>query len=78
MRARLGAPHQDALTAGCRRLFTDVISRSTASRPGPDEALSYLKGGDTLVVWRLDDQEQTIIAITCRSIGISRPTLYRA
>ena len=46
---------QDALTAaGCGRLFTDVISGSTASRPGLDEALSYLRGGDTLVVWRLD------------------------
>jgi DNA invertase Pin-like site-specific DNA recombinase len=46
---------RDALTtAGCGRVFADVISGSKERRPGLDEALSYLRGGDVLVVWRLD------------------------
>jgi DNA invertase Pin-like site-specific DNA recombinase len=46
---------RDALTqAGCERLFTDTASGSRADRPGLDEALDFLRPGDTLVVWRLD------------------------
>jgi DNA invertase Pin-like site-specific DNA recombinase len=45
----------DALEkAGCLRVFTDVASGAKASRPGLDEALSYLREGDTLVVWKID------------------------
>jgi DNA invertase Pin-like site-specific DNA recombinase len=45
----------DALKqAGCEKIFTDEISGSTSSRPGLDEALEYVRPGDTLVVWRLD------------------------
>ncbi len=45
----------DALTAaGCDRIFTDQISGSSVSRPGLDQALDFLRLGDTLVVWRLD------------------------
>jgi DNA invertase Pin-like site-specific DNA recombinase len=46
---------QDALQkAGCNKIFTDVISGVKAERKGLDEALSYVRKGDTLVVWRLD------------------------
>jgi DNA invertase Pin-like site-specific DNA recombinase len=46
---------QDALkSAGCIKIFTDTISGSTTERKGLDEALEYLRTGDTLVVWRLD------------------------
>src|SRR5574339_845871 len=46
---------KDALTsAGCERVFTDTASGSRADRPGLDEALEFLRPGDTLVVWRLD------------------------
>ena len=46
---------KDALTAaGCESIHTDVISGTKESRPGLDEALSYIRKGDTLVVWRLD------------------------
>src|SRR5215216_6002920 len=46
---------QDALkTAGCMKIFTDTVSGAKAERKGLDEALSYLREGDTLVVWRLD------------------------
>jgi DNA invertase Pin-like site-specific DNA recombinase len=45
----------DALTdAGCENIFEDHISGSKSSRPGFDEALTYLRKGDVLVVWRLD------------------------
>jgi DNA invertase Pin-like site-specific DNA recombinase len=46
---------RDALTAaGCSRVFEDKASGSRALRPGFDQALSHLRPGDTLVVWRLD------------------------
>lgn len=40
---------------GCHPIFTDQgVSGTTSTRDGLDEALSYLREGDTLVVWRLD------------------------
>jgi DNA invertase Pin-like site-specific DNA recombinase len=46
---------QDALTkAGCDRIFTDTASGAKTERIGLDEALNYVRKGDTLVVWRLD------------------------
>jgi DNA invertase Pin-like site-specific DNA recombinase len=46
---------QDALQrAGCDRIFTDTASGAQAERKGLDEALNYVRKGDTLVVWRLD------------------------
>jgi DNA invertase Pin-like site-specific DNA recombinase len=45
----------DALKkAGCEKLFHDQISGTKTTRPGLDEAFSYLRPGDVLVVWRLD------------------------
>ena len=45
----------DALNkAGCTEIFKDVISGSISARAGLDEALSFMRKGDTLVVWRLD------------------------
>lgn len=35
-------------------MFSDKISGTMADRPGLDEALALLRGGDILVVWRLD------------------------
>jgi DNA invertase Pin-like site-specific DNA recombinase len=40
--------------AGCEQLYTDKVSGTKATRPGLTEALSHLRAGDTLVVWRLD------------------------
>jgi DNA invertase Pin-like site-specific DNA recombinase len=46
---------RDALEkAGCNKLFTDTASGAKAERKGLDEALAYVRKGDTLVVWRLD------------------------
>ena len=45
----------DALKkAGCEKIFTDEMSGAKSERPGLREALSFVRQGDTLVVWRLD------------------------
>ena len=49
------ALQQDALQqAGCSRIFTDTASGALAERKGLADALSYVRPGDTLVVWKLD------------------------
>ncbi len=67
----------DALDrAGAEKVFTDTISGAKAARPGLDEALSHLRSGDTLVVWKLDRLGRslrhlidTIQALSDRGIG---------
>jgi DNA invertase Pin-like site-specific DNA recombinase len=67
----------DALDrAGAEKVFTDTASGATAARPGLDEALSHLRSGDTLVVWKLDRLGRslrhlidTIQALSNRGIG---------
>src|SRR3954467_1460073 len=45
----------DALqVAGCGKVYQETASGAKADRPVLDEVLSYLRTGDTLVVWRLD------------------------
>jgi DNA invertase Pin-like site-specific DNA recombinase len=49
------ALQQDALTkAGCTKIFTDTASGALTERIGLNEALSYVRPGDSLVVWKLD------------------------
>src|SRR4030081_3294342 len=49
------ALQQDALTkAGCDQIFTDTASGAISERTGLEQALSHLRPGDTLVVWKLD------------------------
>jgi DNA invertase Pin-like site-specific DNA recombinase len=49
------ALQQDALTqAGCSRIFTDTASGARADRRGLEEAIGFVREGDTLVVWKLD------------------------
>ena len=51
----------DALkVAGCEHIHTDRISGSVKNRPGLEEALKYLRSGDTLVVWKLDRLGRTV------------------
>src|ERR671918_2166663 len=46
---------KDALEKlGCNKIFTDTASGAKAERIGLEEALEYVREGDTLVVWRLD------------------------
>jgi DNA invertase Pin-like site-specific DNA recombinase len=45
----------DALEkAGCEKIFTDIASGAKTERNGLEEALTYLREGDILVVWKLD------------------------
>ncbi len=54
----------DALKqAGCKRIFTDKISGTRAHRPGLDEALSHVREGDTLTVWKLDRLGRSVKAL---------------
>lgn len=49
------ALQQDALEAAeCKKLFLDKITGVKFERKGLDEALAFLRPGDTLVVWKLD------------------------
>jgi DNA invertase Pin-like site-specific DNA recombinase len=51
----------DALgRAGCDRIFSDKLSGSRFDRPGLGAALSHLRHGDTLVVWKLDRLGRTV------------------
>jgi DNA invertase Pin-like site-specific DNA recombinase len=46
---------KDALEkAGCTKIFTDTASGAKTERKGLEQALSYVRKGDTFVVWRLD------------------------
>ncbi|HIA54174.1 MAG TPA: recombinase family protein [Candidatus Melainabacteria bacterium] len=51
----------DALNnAQCERIFTDKATGSNLNRPGLTDALSHLRAGDTLVVWKLDRLGRTV------------------
>src|SRR5437764_2522796 len=73
---------RDALEKlGCSQIFTDTISGSTTERQGLDAALSYVREGDTLVVWRLDRLGrslkhliETITELNNRKIGFKSIT----
>jgi DNA invertase Pin-like site-specific DNA recombinase len=46
---------RDALeAAGCERVIVDRMSGAASARPGLVQLKDVLRGGDTLVVWRLD------------------------
>lgn len=52
---------RDALQkAGCEKIFEDKASGAVTSRPGLDDALSHLREGDCLVIWKLDRLGRTV------------------
>src|SRR5947209_10792110 len=73
---------KDALEKiGCSKIFTDTASGAQAERKGLAEALSYVREGDTLVVWRLDRLGrslqhliETITKLNNRKIGFKSIT----
>ena len=76
------ALQKDALEKiGCSKIFTDVISGATTERPGLSEAMSYIREGDSLVVWKLDRLGRslkhlidTISELNTRNIGFKSIT----
>src|SRR3954452_4966675 len=50
----LDLQHDALKKAGCTKIFTDTASGAQAERKGLTEALSYVRVGDSLVVWKLD------------------------
>src|SRR5439155_19850190 len=73
---------KDALEKlGCNKIFTDTISGAATERKGLDEALEYVREGDTLVVWKLDRLGrslkhliETIADLNKRKIGFTSLT----
>jgi DNA invertase Pin-like site-specific DNA recombinase len=73
---------KDALKKiGCNKIFTDTASGAKAERNGLEEALEYVREGDTLVVWRLDRLGrslkhliETISQLDTRKIGFKSLT----
>ncbi len=72
----------DALRkTGCERVFEDTASGASADRPGLADALTYLRDGDVLVVWRLDRLGrslphliETVGALEARGVGFQSLT----
>lgn len=55
LKTKTPALQLDALEkAGCKTTFEDKLSGNRGERPGLLQALSALREGDTLVVWKLD------------------------
>src|SRR2546421_9620014 len=73
---------KDALEKiGCTKIFSDVVSGAKEERKGLQEALEYVREGDTLVVWRLDRLGrslkhliETITTLNNRKIGFKSIT----
>src|SRR6266581_364917 len=66
---------------GCTKIFTDVVSGVKEERKGLQEAIEYVREGDTLVVWRLDRLGrslkhliETITKLNNRKIGFKSIT----
>ena len=54
----------DALKeAGRRRIFEETASGAAKTRPQLNEALDFLRPGDTLVVWKLDRLARSLPAL---------------
>ena len=68
----------DALDqAGCEQVFEDRQSGAKAARPGLDQALTFVRPGDSIVVWRLDrlsrslkDLIDMVNALEAKGIGL--------
>jgi DNA invertase Pin-like site-specific DNA recombinase len=73
---KLTLQEDDLATAGCERIFTDTASSTGEKRKGLEQALDFVRGDDTLVVWRLDrlgrslkDLIETVNILHTRQVG---------
>src|SRR5438105_15374318 len=75
---------KDALEKiGCTKIYSDVVSGAKEERKGLQEALEYVREGDTLVVWRLDRLGrsrnhliETMTRLSNRNIGFKSITAH--
>ena len=66
----------DALKkAGCEQLYHDEMSGVKAERPGLRQALTFLRPGDTLVVWRLDRLGRSLTDLIARMAELRQRTI---
>jgi DNA invertase Pin-like site-specific DNA recombinase len=78
------ALQRDALSeAGCERIFIEQMSGAVADRPELMAALQFARGGDTLVVWKLDRLARSLKQLietveTLRERGINFRSLTEA
>jgi DNA invertase Pin-like site-specific DNA recombinase len=56
----LDLQHDALEQAHCGRIFTDTVSSAKDDRPGLTQALSFVREGDTLIVWKLDRLGRTM------------------
>ena len=76
------ALQRDALIeAGCSKIFTEQMSGAVADRPALHDALEFARGGDTLIVWKLDRLArsmkqliETVETLRMRGIGFRSMT----
>ena len=66
---------------GCEKIFTDTPSEADPERNGLEEALAYVRDGDTLVIWRLDrlgrsikDLVEQTSVLQAKNIGLKSVT----
>jgi DNA invertase Pin-like site-specific DNA recombinase len=57
---KLDLQNDELLKIGCERIFSDKMTGARADRAGLAEAVSHLRPGDTLVVWKLDRLGRTV------------------
>ncbi|MEI6314336.1 MAG: recombinase family protein [Syntrophus sp. (in: bacteria)] len=80
-----GSPEGRHQAGGCELVFTDVVSEANPEWSGLAEALSFLRMGDTLVLWKLDHLGRSlrhlmaVLKIKCGCIpnGSSVPLLLK-
>lgn len=61
----------DALSrAGCEKILTDKTSGAKDDRPGLARVLELLRGGDTLIVWRLDRLGRSLSHLISTTAGL--------
>ena len=68
--------HDALKSVGCEDIYSDIASGAKTDRPGLEQAISFLREGDVLVVWKLDRLGrslqhliQTIQSLNNRGIG---------
>ena len=72
-------PQEDALrAAGCTHFYRDTLSGAKTERPGLNEALAYLRSGDTLVVCKLDRLGRSICIGSIRTGACATSTVSRS